>query len=306
MARAACVWVLVLSAVGTGAAQAPSGVQPEARTLLASMVKAYRALKSVQLETTFTGKSGGFTQPRRFQLTMRRPNLLLYELWQDVPGLAANTAMRYQCDGKNLYIYNQAERYYMREKAPRDLRGFRLTGAGIEFAAMAGSDPFADLARQVRSARIEGVADVEGEPTDVVLLDTGSAERTAEARFFISRNDRLIRRFTFDSVPLETAPKPPPREKLNPDDPDEQELRPLPVHFGYETKVTVNPKVPNTLFAWTAPSDALHYEPLDQLLSPDRFKQQPGYVIVDRDGKRTKPLTFSDLVRMAKRQQRKR
>ncbi len=299
--------ILAALAVALTASRAAADVHPEARKLLGEMVKAYRSLKSVQMETTYTGNPGGFTKPQRSLLTMRRPNRLLYEIWQAVPGVSANSAMRYVCDGKHLYIYNQAERYYTREKAPRDLKGLRLANAGIEYAAMTGTDPFAGIERQARSVRLEGVADIEGEPVDVVLLDTGTADQTAEARFFISRNDRLIRRFTFESIPIEKEPKapPPPRERLNPDDPPEQELRRLPVRFGYDTKLTANIKAPDGLFAWEAPADALLYEPLDQMLSPNR-EWRPGYVIVGKDGKRQKPLTYGDLVKMGKQQQKRR
>jgi outer membrane lipoprotein-sorting protein len=297
---------LILAAFAIRAAFGAPNVQPEVKTLLAETVKAYRSLRSVQMQTTFNGNPGGFTKPQRSQLTMRRPNLLLYELWQGIPGVTASSVMRYQCDGKALYIYNEAERYYTREKAPRDLKGLRLSNAGVEFAAMTGSDPFANIEKQVRSARIEGVADVEGELTDVVLLDTGNEDRTGEARFYIARSDRLIRRFTFESIPLKAPVKPPPRGKLNPDDPDEeQELRQLPVRFGYDTKITPNAKVPNSLFAWEAPADALLYQPLEQMLSPNRDDQRPAYVIVGKDGKRHKPLTFGDLVKMAKQQQKR-
>ncbi len=288
-------------------AGATGDVHPDARKVLGETVKAYRSLKSVRMETTYTGNPGGFTKPLRSLLTMRRPNLLLYEIWQTVPGVMANSVMRYLCDGKHLFIYNQAERYYTREKAPRDLKSLRLSNAGIEYAAMTGADPFAGIERQARSVRLEGMAEVEGEPVDVVLIDTGTADRTAEARFFISRNDRLIRRFTFESIPIAKEPKapPPPRERLNPDDPPEQELRQLPVRFGYDTKVTPNVKAPDSLFGWEAPADALLYEPLHQMLSPDR-EWRPGYVIVGKDGKRQKPLTFRDLVKMGKQQQRRR
>ncbi|MBM3493160.1 MAG: DUF2092 domain-containing protein [Armatimonadetes bacterium] len=303
---AALAVVAAASGGPTSGVQGGPRVQPEARKLLADMVKAYRSLRSVQLETTYTGNPGGFTKPQRSTLTMRRPNRLLYEIWQGVPGVSATSCMRYQCGGKMLFIYNEAERYYTEERAPRDLKGIRLSGAGIEYAAMSGTDPFAGIEKQVRSARIEGMAEVEGAPADVVLLDTGTDQRTGEARFFISRADRLIRRFSFESVPIGEPPKAPVRERLNPDDPPEQELRQLPVRFGYETKVTVNAKIPDTVFAWTAPQDALLFKPLEHMLSPDPIHHRSRYTIVGKDGKRQKPLTYSDLIKKAKEQKRKR
>jgi hypothetical protein len=269
------------------------------------MVKAYRSLRSIQMETTYTGNPGGFTKPQRSQLSIRRPNRLLYEIWQGVPGVSASSCMRYQCDGKSLFIYNQAERYYTQEKAPRDLKGIRLSGAGIEYAALSGTDPFADLHKQARSVRAEGFADVEGVPTDVVMLDTGNDQRTGEARFYIGRTDRLIRRFTFESVPIGEPAKSAPRERLNPDDPPEQDLKQLPVRFGYDVKVTLNPSLPDGVFTWAAPADAMLYEPLDQMLAPYDARPRPSYTIVGKDGKRHKPLTFGDLIRMAKEQRKK-
>jgi len=302
MARACAGLLLALICVGPAEGQ----VEPRAQQTLSDMVRAYRSLRSLDMQTTYTGDPGGFTKPISSRLVMRRPNRLLYEIWQNTPGIGHSAVKRYVCDGRSYYVYDETQAYYTMEKAPKDLKGLLISGAGLEFAALSGADPFAGLDKQVRSARHEGLFDVNGEPVDVIVLDTGSEDRTGEARLYISCSSRMILRFEFESIPLKQPKPAPPREPLNPDDPPEQELKLLPVRFGYVNKPMTNPKVPDALFAWNVPAGAYRYEPLDQMLSRDRRDSRPSYEIVGKDGKRQKPLTFSDLVKKAKEQQKKR
>lgn len=291
-------------------AQVPRSVfiEPEARKILAEMVKAYRSVRSLEMQTTYHGEMGGFSKPVSARLVLRRPNRLFYEVWQNTPGVGRTTAKRYICDGKFLYIYDEAEGYYSREKAPRDFKGMGLTGAGLEFAAISGTDPFANLERQVHTARVLGMDVVEGDAVDVVLLDSGTPDRTSEARLYVSRTSRMLRRFAFESVVLKKPEKRPPLEPLNPDDPHEQdaELHVPPVKFHYDNTWTIDPRIPDSLFVWKTPPGALLYEPLHQMLDPGRFRNRPSYEIVGPDGKRKKPLTYRELVEMARKQARKR
>lgn len=293
---------LTLLCIGSAGAQ----IEPRARQTLSDMVRAYRSLRSLDMQTTYTGDPGGFTKPVKSRLVMQRPNRLLYEVWQNSPGFGRSAVKRYVCDGRSYYVYDEMQAYYTKEKAPKDLKGLLISGAGLEFSALSGVDPFAGLDKQVRAARHEGLFEVNGEPVDVILLDTGSADRTGEARLYISCRSRMILRFAFESVPLKQPKSLPPLEPLNPDDPPEQELKLLPVRFGYDNKLTANQKIPDAVFAWNVPAGALLYEPLDQMLSRDRKDSRPTYEIVGKDGKRQKPLTYSDLVKKAREQKKKR
>ncbi len=277
-------------------------VEPQAKRLLADMVRAYRSLRSLDMQTTYTGDPGSFTKPVSSRLAFRRPNRLLYEVRHNNPSIARVTAKRYVCDGRSFYIHDEGEQYYTRDKAPRSLKDLVLAGASLEYAALSGHDPFKDLEREVRAARVEGIYELDGEPVTVVLLDTGTAERTAEARIFVSVDDKLIRRFTFESIPLRQPEPRPPLEPLNPDDPPEQELKLLPVRFGYDNKVTANLRLPDGMFAWSAPAGAVLYEPLNQMLTRGRDPERPAYIILGKDGKQQKAVTYRDLIEAARKQ----
>ncbi len=296
----------ILLVAGVAAAWEPAQVEPDARRVLQEMVRAYRGLRSLEMETKYYGDSGGFNKPVRSRLVFQRPNRLLYEVWQNVLGMGRTTVKRYLCDGRHFYVYDEAEQYYTRDKAPRDFKGLGLLGAGIEFVAISGMNPFANLEQQVRAARLSGTAEVNGEMADVVVLDSGTADRTGEARFYISRTHRLILRFSFESVPLSKPAQHyvPPPEPLNPDDPPEQELKPLPVKFGYDNQASINPRVPASVFAWTTPPGSLLYEPLNQMLDRRNAMDRPAYVIVGKDGKPVKPVTYRQLLEMARKRTR--
>lgn len=283
-------------------------VEPAARQALDRMVRAYRSLKSVEIEAAYSGDPGGFTKPLRSKLVVRRPNRLLYEIENYNPTLGRATRKRYLCDGKGFYVYDEAEGYYTRDRAPRDLRALILPGAGIEYAAISGADPFRDLERQARAVRLEAPEIVNGERVQVVMIDTGDAKRTAEARFYISESDHLIRRFRFDSIPIDppSVPEPTRQPAGAEDDPDQRNLRMLPVRFGYENKTTVGLKIPDALFAWRQPAGAMLYEPMNQILDPRRFEGRPVYEIVGKDGKKRKALTYRDLMEMARKSRKRR
>jgi len=301
--------LLLIASLLTGTLQGQEDrrvIEPEARRLLTEMVRAFRSLKSLEMQTTYTGDMGGFSKPLRARLVLRRPNRLLYEVWQNTPGIGRTTVKRYLCDGRSLYIYDEAQGYYTREKAPRDLSRMGLAGLGLEFAALSGTNPFERLETQVHTARLLGLDTVGDEAVDVVLLDSSTPDRTSEARLFISRSDRLLRRFAYESVVLKQPVKEPPQDPLNPDDPPEQELHIPPVRFHYDNTITANLRLPDSLFIWKTPPGALLYEPLTQMLDPNRYRNRPSYEIVGKDGKPVKALTYRDLVEMAKKQSKKR
>lgn len=306
--RVRCLLLITVSALAISPA-ARGQVDPEARKLLEDMTRAFRSLRSLEMTTVYSGDTGGFSKPVRARLVMRRPNRLLYEVWQDTPGLGRSTVKRYLCDGKKFYIYDEAQGYYTQDPAPRDFRSLSLAGAGLEYAMAAGASPFGDLERQVRAARLEGQGEVDGEPVDIVLLDSGTSDRTAEARLYISRSTRLLRRFSFESVWLKKPGRSEPAEApLDPDGEEEpdQEIQLLPVRFHYDNSITPNARIPDTVFTWTVPKGALLYEPYARMVSPDRYKGRPSYQIIRRDGKRQKPLTYRDLVEQARKTMRRR
>ncbi|MCC6728308.1 MAG: DUF2092 domain-containing protein [Chthonomonadales bacterium] len=291
--------VALVLALGPGAAGADEAA--EAARVLAEAARAYRGLHVLSQETTFTGDSGTFARPVRTHLVFRRPNRLLLELWQKTPDRPEPVVTRCVCDGETLWVYREAQGYYTRDRAPKDARAFLDLGASLELAAIAGIDPFAGLAKQTRLRLLPGEV-VDGVMTDLVAVDV-SGDRLAEARLYVGRQDRLIRRFVYDAPEKRLG-----GERLSEGARDTQNLTLPAIRYQYDNAVSPDTKPPDSVFRWQAPPGAMEFRPLSQLLGPgERRGGRPGYVIVDGkgEGRRVKPLSMRDLIDMAHRQKRR-
>src|SRR5207245_11746672 len=96
------------------------------------------------------------------------------------------------CDGKDLYSYREVENYYGKDRAPKDLAGFREAAISLEMAAITGIDPFAG---QTQSMRLDEPVSIEGALSDVVVLNLTDEIRASEVRLYVARSDHLLRRF---------------------------------------------------------------------------------------------------------------
>ena len=106
----------------------------------------------------------------------------------------------------------------------------------------------------------------------VLAADMSDPVYVATTRIAIGKEDHLIRRFSFDAVarPLPPREKRPPEP--DPDNPgefliDEDPLPPADVQFAYENRVEANPKLPDALFAWVQPKDAMRFHSLTDLMN---------------------------------------
>ncbi len=246
---------------------------PRAKAVLEEMVKSYRRLKSLEQESVYDSRGSSAARILKTKLVFERPNRLVLDIHERSPQ-KESSVRRFVSDGKDLYSYSEVEGHFVKDKAPRNLDGFRELATSMEMAAIMGMDPFASLSQQARSARLEEPADLDGISCDVVFIDVGDELRTGEVRLYIGREDRLLRKFLFDSKPI---PKPEPKEKkLLPDlpIPGEEPLPPLdpplPVQFGYQVKVTPNPKLTKETFNWIAPPGAMQLLGAKAILNQNR------------------------------------
>jgi outer membrane lipoprotein-sorting protein len=279
----------VLLTTAKAFSQEPS-VDTRAKGVLAEMVAAYRKLRTLDQESTYAASGSALGRLIKSRLVVQRPNKLFLEMTERTPELPQPVVRRYQSDGKSFYSYFESHGVFTMAKAPKDLSGFKDLATNLEMAALAGVDPFATLARQARSVKMEEPAEAGGMPVDVVAVDFSDEFRTGEARLYIGKEDRLLRRFTFDTTP---TPRPPPPKTETTPDPDElpldPPLPPKPTHFEYESKVSLNKEVGKDTFKWIAPPGAMlmREDPL-AYLDQSRKDRKRAYQLAE-------PIDFSNV-----------
>lgn len=241
----------------TRAAEAPA-VHGEPIKVLDAMVNAYRDLRSLQQDTTYT-VNGPLTT---VSLLYERPNHLKLDMYKRNPRFVNPLLTRVLCDGKNTYTYLEQEQQYIKDKAPKDNKGFAGYAYSFEMAALAGEDPFAVLREGKPQMRMDKPAAVDGVETDVVVVDISSATSTGEMRFYIGQKDRLLRRFHIETKtipPINTSPSGKTYQKHIPGQPDLADDNDIPTtaailtSYGYDNQVVPNVKHPHDTFRWFAP-----------------------------------------------------
>ena len=83
----------------------PASAPPEVVALLSDTVAAYRKLKSLRQETTYTKTStvAAAASLVGASFTARRPNRLVLEVRARTPGLPQPAITRFVCDGRKFY-----------------------------------------------------------------------------------------------------------------------------------------------------------------------------------------------------------
>lgn len=308
--------ILILLATLTPArADDSQAFDPKAKLVFEQMVRAYRSLHALDQETTYESKPFAMGRFVGMHLTFARPNFLVLEITERIVESDRPATRRFVSDGKDLYAYQSVQSYYTKDKAPKDITGFKEMAASIEMAILAGMDVFGQLERQAHSARMEEGVLVDTVMTDVVALDVGTPERSATARFFIGQTDHLLRRFTLDSQLL-LKPK---SMVDNPDPMDEAEITPPPMYFGYENHILNSTDVSRDVFRWVAPGGALLLNEIDSGGQPKKHGKGPsrlnGMIIanpVDLSqptqpldlSKATKKVSANELIEKAKKQKK--
>jgi hypothetical protein len=281
----------------------PANIDPSARRVLDGMVRAYRDVRRLEQETAYhrdDPNSGGLVRSR---LIVQRPNRLFLEIVQktDMPQPLLS---RFVCDGKNMYAYQQKNGWYTKEKAPKDLKEFDYLALSVEMAALTGNDPVPALARQARSVRLDNPETIDGEPADVVVFDTSSAERFGELRLFINREDHLLRRFAMETRPLPQ----PAKADAPPLEPGETAAPPpAPTAFSYDVHVMRGREQTKDAFAWVAPAGAFPYQQYPTAFAGTGGKVQPGDPAANMPAGITpmKIISIQDLMKNAKKPNKK-
>ena len=149
-----------------------------------SMVRAYRSVRRLEQETIYHQDGGapgaGLV---RSHLTVQRPNRLYLEIVQNAADYPTPLLSRFVCDGKCFYAYQEKNGWYTKDKAPKDFQGFDYLAMSVEMASITGNDPIKALVGQARSIHLGQPIAVDGDVADVVVFDTGSADRVGELSF---------------------------------------------------------------------------------------------------------------------------
>jgi outer membrane lipoprotein-sorting protein len=286
-------------------AQERAAIEPGAKKALEEMVRAYRRLRTLDQESVYTLSGIGGAPLIRSRLVFQRPNRLLIETFQQVADKPTPLLTRLLSDGKDLYTYQEAQGYYTRVKAPKNLEGMRAFVMSLEMAALTGLNPLEELEKQARAVRMEGTQPLDGVVTDVILLDMSTEYRLSEARLYIGQKDRLLRRFQLDQRDREhpsAAPK-------NPDASPEEtvRLKEPPLLYRYDNRVLADRGLSKEAFRWVPPQNAMLYLPPEEMFDPRRNRSSvtlPSGKPLDTS-RTTKPLTYKDLLEQAKRQRRR-
>jgi hypothetical protein len=310
----ACISFVLAALTANAFAQSAPVTDPQidanAIHILQVMTKAYRGIHHLQQDTIYSAEDNRVINFVRSKLVLQRPNHVSIELYQDVPAFQEPVVTRFQCDGKFVYSYLQEKGYYTREKAPKGFDDFKLISSSLEMAAITGLDPFAMLVKQSRAVRLEPSETVDGVATDVVVLDSGTPDKTANTKLYIGQQDHLIRRFVFESIPIE-KPAPPKPDPAVPQykDPNEApppiNIKPRAIRMAYENHVILDKEPPKDSFTWVTPSNAFLYQERTSILDPNKvIKPTAGAASYIPPGS-TKPIKIISLEEAIKQGQKK-
>jgi outer membrane lipoprotein-sorting protein len=286
-------------------AQETAAIDPGAKKALEEMVRAYRRLRTLDQESVYTLSGMGSAPMVRSRLVLQRPNRLLIETFQKVPDRQTPLLTRLLADGRDLYTYQEAQGYYTRVKAPKNLEGLREFVMSLEMAALTGLNPFEELEKQARAVRLEGTEPLDGVITDVILLDMSTEDRVSEARLYIGQKDHLLRRFQLDQRDLHKPD--PPKNDIQPSPDEPLRLKEPPLLYRYDNRVLADRSLPKETFQWVPPQNAMLYLPPEEMFDPRRNRNTvalPSGKPLDTSRK-TKPLTYKDLLEQAKKQKRR-
>jgi outer membrane lipoprotein-sorting protein len=255
-------------------------IDPKAKQTLEAMVRAYRNVHTLRQETVYD--AGDSTTPgvARAMLVLQRPNKLLVEISHRGAPQDQPVVSRYQCDGKFVYSYQSIQGWYTKEKAPKDMQGFKTLAISVEMAAIAGLNPVEALLKPATSVQMAETTEVDGIETDVVVILMHTADRRAETKLYIGRKDHFLRRFSFYS---EVTKKPEPEKPAKEYDPNNPNDRPVPppppVRFSYDNHLIVDKPIAKDTFAWVPPASAFEYRTTPGYVPANGTKVEAGGLI---------------------------
>ncbi|HZT42171.1 MAG TPA: DUF2092 domain-containing protein [Chthonomonadaceae bacterium] len=273
----------------------PSAYDPRALQLLDRMAAAYAHLSTLEQTTEFsssllpltptpatdgsTPKSGS-EQPklqRTLRLLFESPNRLRLESRDTDPKTNQPVVSQWDSDGKEFWSYASDTRTYTHEKAPRHIHDFQklatLNSGTLEMTMLIGINPFANLRNEVDSVACTGTESVHNVATDVVVLKNETDQERTEVRFYIGKEDSLLRRCVIETVPILATPAASNKVGDALDELEEQAApgtpptpsAPLPMktRIAYDNTINLHPAFDVFTFAFKVPDGASLYMPLD-------------------------------------------
>ena len=143
---------------------------------------------------------------RKLHLIFQQPNHLMLEIQESAPTFPNQPFSRWVSDGKTFWTYLPEKNYYTREKAPGKITDFpklnHLNSGCLELLMVMGVNPFANVKEAAESVRYEGRERVKDVETEVVLMRSLEPGTVMEARFYIGKEDFLLRRVVTEKIPL--------------------------------------------------------------------------------------------------------
>jgi outer membrane lipoprotein-sorting protein len=332
-----CLWPASAQDTPASRAAGSPAFEPRALELLQRMTEAYADLPALDQETEFRSaliplggspsapslsadtptrttdnsapaedrKAPSGTQEQkltqRFRLVYARPNRLRME-WREVDEKQEKPRVtRWVSDGKFFYTYTSDKNWYTREKAPARLRDFaklaNMSGGSLELLMMMGVHPFANLREQVDGVYCDPPARIGDTDTEVVVLHTAQPTEETEARFYIGKDDFLLRRVAVETTPITkpaaaaTVPgkvgdaldelvdgMPPASAPANPTAGTITPMR-FKTTYRYDNTIRTPASFDSQTFAFSVPPGALLREPLD--FSGKRIQEQVDQQIAD-------------------------
>ncbi len=207
-------------------------IEPKARQVLDRVTDAYRKVSNLLLKTEFYSEmipldsNGNVVKielpieksetappdktapdknsarqkvPRSLQLAFSRPNRIRLEM-TDATNEMQPYLYQWVSDGKYFYSTIPEKNYFTKEKAPRSFTDFfylrHMNFTSWDILLLVGVDVFAEFLNMMDSVTIEGTESIRGVQTDIVKMEWASPYQEIVYRFYVGREDSLLRRVT--------------------------------------------------------------------------------------------------------------
>lgn len=221
------------------------------------------------------------------RLQVARPNRLRLTRFEPEPGKQTGFLSEWVSDGRNFWTYNQERNWFTSEKAPGRLSDFSrlasLNNGSLELLMLMGVNPFARIKGEAETLEVRPAETVRGVLTEVVLLKSANPYEETEVRFYIGKEDFLLRRMVVESTPIrqttgsrkvgdpldelveeQERSNPAPQDPNAPEDlPAARPSLPMKRRIGYDNILVPRPDFDELTFAFKIPMGALLREPVD-------------------------------------------
>lgn len=150
--------------------------------------------------------------PRSLRLYFTRPNRIRLEMQETASEIQKAQLYQWVSDGKFFYSTIPEKNYYTKEKAPRKFSEFfhlyHMNFSSWDVLLLAGVDVFAELMGTMDSVVLEGTESVQGVATDIVRMEWLSPTQEITYRFYVGKEDSLLRRVVQETRDMSGAKEP--------------------------------------------------------------------------------------------------